>query len=133
MPRRFQSPPQFAAIAGALLGFIFPFVQPAFAQNGPASIIDNTGKSFGCDFVTGRLTASCVPWFIGHLIVFVFQFISVLFLLNVIYAGYQLTMGSITGDKGKGKDRLQWSIVGLIVSVCSFLLLNMVLTVILGS
>jgi hypothetical protein len=103
------------------------FAPSAFAQG----II--TGGIPGCDFGTGELSAKCIPNFIGHLIVFVFQFISVLFLINVMIAGYQLAMGSISGDKGRGKDRLVWSIIGLIVATCSYLILDLVLNVLLGS
>lgn len=117
--------------AALLVALTTALPQATLAQgiiNGSSAAI-----AHGCDFATGRLTSSCIPWFIGQLVVFVFQFISVLFLINVMYAGYQLAQGSLTGDKGKGKDRLTWSIVGLIVSVCSFLILDLVLNVLLGS
>ena len=53
------------------------------------------------------------------------------FMINVMIAGYQLAMGSITGDKGAGKDRLTWSIIGLITTICVFLILDLVLGIIL--
>lgn len=84
----------------------------------------------GCDFVHGRHTPECIPQFIGHVVVVVFQVISTLFLLNVLYAGYQIAMGAWQGDKSAGKDRLTWSIIGLIVSVSAFTILDLVLSVI---
>lgn len=84
----------------------------------------------GCDWTTGKIKAMCIPIFIGHLVQLVFSVISVFFLLNVLYAGYQIAMGSWTGEKAAGKDRLTWSIIGLAVSVCTYLIMNLVLTVI---
>ncbi len=98
---------------------------PAAAQN-PA-IITNLP---GCDFETGRLTAACVPIFIGHLITMIFSLVSAFFLLNVMYAGYQIAMGSWTGEKSAGKDRLTWAIIGLVVTVCSYLILDLAVSVI---
>lgn len=85
-----------------------------------------------CDFITGKIKAACIPEFIGHLVVVVFQAISVFFLINVMYAGYQLAVSHMSeGDKGAGKERIRWSIIGLIISVCSFLILELVLSAIL--
>lgn len=106
---------------------VWLWVEKAAAQN--LEIIPKAGLP-GCDFATGRHTAACIPQFIGHVIVQVFQVISALFILNILFAGYQYAMGSISGEKEGGKDRLKWSIVGLIVSVTSFLILDIVLTVI---
>ena len=86
----------------------------------------------GCDFATGRITAGCIPRFIGHLIELVFGLVSLFFILNVMYAGYQIAFGYIQGEKAKGMTRLRWSIIGLVVCVSAFLILDVILTVILG-
>jgi hypothetical protein len=99
---------------------------PAYAQN--IRVITNLP---GCNFRTGMLQASCIPIFIGHLIQIVFSVISVLFILNVIYAGYEIAIGySTSGEKSKGVDRLRWSIIGLAVSVCAYLILNLAVSII---
>jgi len=100
---------------------------PITATAQTVKIITNIGPQ--CDFKTGKLQASCIPFFIGHLVEQIFGIISVLFLINVMIAGYQLATGSLSGDKGKGKDRLLWSVIGLIVSACSFLILDLVLNI----
>lgn len=87
----------------------------------------------GCDFTTGGLRASCIPVFIGHLIQLVFSLIGVFFLLNIIFAGYQITIASIQGgDRSKGYNRLTYSIIGFLVAACSFIIMDVVLSVILG-
>jgi hypothetical protein len=101
------------------------WIPVASAQN--PQIITNLP---GCDFVTGKLSAACVPIFIGHLIQVLFSLISLFFLLNVMYAGYQIALGYIRGEKTEGIERIRWSIIGLIVCVCTFLIINLVINVI---
>ncbi len=84
----------------------------------------------GCDFETGRLAAACVPIFVGHLITLIFSLVSAFFILNVMYAGYQIAMGSWTGEKSEGKERVTWSVIGLVVTVCSYLILDLAVSVI---
>lgn len=84
--------------------------------------------SSGCDYVSGQLKAKCVPILIGHLVQVIFSLIGVFFLLNVIYAGYQMMIGSLKGDLSNGKDRLFWSIAGFVASACAFLVIDLVIT-----
>jgi hypothetical protein len=99
----------------------------ALAQQVPG-IITNIP---GCDFVTGKFTSMCIPMFIAHLIRFVFSLAGVFFVLNIMFAGYQIAIGSVPGigDKEKGKTRLLWSIIGFLVTVFSFVILDLVLSV----
>ncbi len=111
-----------------LAAFAYPF----------AAFADDVGVLISgipdCDFVTGKLGPACIPLFIGHLVAFVYSFVGMFFVLNVMYAGYQLAIAYIGGsDKGAGKDRLKWSIAGLVVCTCIYLILDLVLGVVLGS
>ncbi len=84
----------------------------------------------GCNFTTGRLTALCVPNFIAHLVALIFGLLGIFFLGNVMFAGYQIAVSGLTGDKEAGKKRLTWSIIGLIVAICAFVIMDLVLSVI---
>jgi hypothetical protein len=89
-----------------------------------------TGNLDGCDFKTGRLSASCIPIFIGHVIEYIFGLIGFFFIINVMYAGYQIAFGGAgIVEDGAGKQRLKWSIIGFVVTACSFLILDAILTV----
>lgn len=100
-----------------------------FAQE-KFSIIPEEWKSGKCNISNGDIKAACIPEFIGHLISVVFGLISAFFILNVIYAGYQIALGSWTGEKSEGKDRLTWSMIGLVISTCAFLILDLAITII---
>lgn len=83
----------------------------------------------GCDFATGRLQASCIPVFIGHLVQIIMYLVGAIFVINVMIGGYQYAIGVVQGDEGKGKERIYWSIIGLIVTTCAYLIIDLVLTV----
>lgn len=117
------------AAPAALIASLTFRAQTMYAQNF-AIITDGIP---GCNFRTGKLEAKCIPLFIAHLIQVLFSLISIFFILNVLYAGYQMAISYGQGNgMGEGKDRLYWSIAGVIVSVCSFLILDLVVTVISG-
>lgn len=109
----------------ALTAFLLPL--SAYAQ--PVVGVIQTGIQ-GCDFQTGRLSSACIPNFVAHLIAFIFSLLGVFFLANVMYGGYEIAMGGITGDKESGKRRLTWSVIGLIVAICCFIILDLILSVI---
>lgn len=83
----------------------------------------------GCDFQTGQLDAACIPVFIGHIVQIVIALVGSIFVINVMIGGYQYAIGTINGDTGDGKNRIYWSIIGLIVTTCAYLILDLVLTV----
>lgn len=103
----------------------------ASAQGNPSVLPPGWGANNpNCNVMTGNFKASCIPMFIGYLVALVFSFISAFFILNVIYAGYQIALGSWTGEKSEGKDRLTWSIIGLVVCVCAYLILDLVVSIV---
>ncbi|MBI5155831.1 hypothetical protein HZA45_01000 [Candidatus Peregrinibacteria bacterium] len=109
----------FSLLCAAFLPYI------ASAQQGVIA----TGIT-GCNFSTGQLRAACIPNFIAYLVQFLFSLLGMFFLLNVIFAGYQIAVSGVTGDKESGKNRLMWSVIGLIVAICAFVILDLVLSVI---
>ena len=99
----------------------------AFAQEG---VITNIP---GCDFVSGSLTAACIPSFIAHVIQLLFGFTGVLCLFNIMIGGYQVALGAATGDKEKGKNRITWAIIGLVLSLTVYLILDVALSALFAS
>lgn len=93
-------------------------------------IID--GGIEGCDFVSGQLETSCIPNFIGHLIQLFFGFAGVICLITVMYAGYEIAIGGATGDSTGGKQRLLYALIGLAVCICAFLLVDFLISALLG-
>lgn len=89
-----------------------------------AALIENVG---GCNFTTGQVGAHCIPIFIGHLIQWVLGFVGAFCLINIMIGGYQIALGSAIGDKEAGKGRMLWALVGLLVSLISYGLINLLI------
>lgn len=103
----------------------FFLVERAFAQT-PGVIMEGLS---GCDFTTGRLAAACIPVFIGHLVQVIMGLVGSVFVINVMIGGYEYVIGSLQGEESNGKERIYWSIIGLIVTSLAYLILDLVLTV----
>jgi hypothetical protein len=87
----------------------------------------------GCNIQTGQIAASCIPRYIAHIISLVFMLIGIFFLMNIMFAGYQIIFASLEGnDRSKGMNRLYYSILGFLVAAGSFIIMDTVLTTALG-
>lgn len=117
-----------------VVGFVLVPVL-AQAQFDP-HLIPNGGRFGACDFNTifdGRASTvgwDCIPVYIAFLIQTVFGFIGTLCLIQIIWAGYEMAISSVSGDKEAGKNRLQRAIIGLVFSMFVYLIVNMVVSVV---
>lgn len=108
-------------------GLLAPAI--ALAQFDP-HLIPASGTIGSCSFITGQFSFSCIPLYVAYLIQTVFSFIGTLCLIQIIWAGYELAMGGITGDKEAGKNRLYRALMGLAFSIFVYLIVNMVVSVV---
>lgn len=102
----------------------------AVAQLDP-HLIPTDGTIAGCSFVTGNFTWACIPMYVAYLIQTVFGFIGTLCLIQIIWAGYEIAIRSLSGDKEAGKNRLFRALMGLAFSLFVYLIVDMVVSVVL--
>lgn len=81
-------------------------------------------------FISGRITSACIPMFLANVIVWIFGVIGIFFTLNLMFAGYEIAFGGLSGDKEAGKNRFKWSLIGFAIAACAFLILDLVLSTI---
>ena len=81
-----------------------------------------------CKFSTGEIRSHCIPIFLAHLIKFILGFVGAFCLINIIIGGYQIALGSAIGDKEAGKSRIMWALVGLLVTLLSYGIINLIIT-----
>ncbi|MDP6561626.1 MAG: hypothetical protein QF793_01745 [Candidatus Peribacteraceae bacterium] len=98
------------------------------------SLIDSSLKSVGCDFTEGFINAGqCIPAFIAHTIRFVFGFAAGIAIVMIIFAGYEIVIGSLPGGSSEsGKNRLTWAIIGFIMAATSFFIMDFIISAIGG-
>lgn len=102
-------------------------VASASAQE-PA-LIPESGKIFGdasCDFTTGEFGFHCFPLYTAYLIQVLFAMTGGFFLTQLLFAGYQIAFGPVTGDKEKGKERIKAAILGISICVLAFLIVDFI-------
>ncbi len=114
------------------MAFMLVIPPSAYGQLPPAAQPINNGIVAegidGCDFVTGNVRAKCIPNYIAYLVKLLFGLIGLIFVVNVMIAGYQIAIGAATDDKTSGKQRLYYSVIGVFVSTCAFLLIDFVIS-----
>lgn len=84
-----------------------------------------------CSFITGDFEFNCIPIYVGYLIQTVFALTGGFALMEILTSGYEIAMSGITGDKEKGKKRLQWALIGLALSILSFLIVDFAISMLL--
>lgn len=101
---------------------------------GTPSIIDGSLIGDECDFTEGIINAgSCLPAFIAHIIRFVFAFSAGIAIIMIIFAGYEIVIGSLPGGSSEsGKNRLTWAIIGFIMAAASFFIMDFIISAIGG-
>ena len=85
------------------------------------SLIPSSGSLGGCNFTEGLIDPPCIIVYIRYLINLAYQLVGAFFALMVLLAGYQIALGSTTGDKEGGKRKLRNAIIGFIVAGTSYL------------
>jgi len=89
----------------------------------------------GCNFFEGLKDQdgfTCVLVFLGNIARFLLGFTGVICLIMIMIGGYQIAIGSVIGDKEQGKSRIIWSLVGLLVCILAYAIVNTVVVILTG-
>lgn len=100
---------------------------PALAQE----FIPSSGVIAGCNFITGEFSFDCIPIYVGYLVKVLFAMTGGFALMEIVKAGYEIALSGVTGDKEKGKKHLTWALLGLALSICSFLIVDFIISTLL--
>lgn len=96
------------------------------------SFIPSSGGA--CKLQSGDIDPECIPKFIGEVIKMIFSFTGGIFLVLVLFSGYQIMIGKATGgDSSGGKTTLRMAIIGFTVSALSFFIIDFVVSTLAGS
>jgi hypothetical protein len=97
-----------------------------------AQMISLFGDDVPCKskFLSGEVTADCVPQYIAYVIQQVFSFTGAVALIVIMVGGFQYALGTVAGGKDKAKATIQFGIVGMIVSALAFFILSFIINAI---
>lgn len=86
-----------------------------------------------CDFGDGRISASCIPIFIAHVIGEVFKFTGALSILMIMFGGFEYTLDKLAGGKERGIKRIQHGIGGMVISALAFFVVKFFISAVQGA
>jgi dolichyl-phosphate-mannose--protein O-mannosyl transferase len=122
-----------------LLALLLSFPGFALAQGPGPQLIPDTGMIGSCSFVTGSFTFDCIPLYLAYLIRFAFSFAGGFALFEIIRGGYEYAMSGLQPiasglpDKEAAKKRITNAILGLIVVVFAYLIVDTIVSFIFGA
>lgn len=79
-----------------------------------------------CAVKTGRIRLFMVAFFVTYLIEFLLEIAGLIAVLFVVYGGYLYVVGGISEDKEKGKKAIQHALIGLLIAISSWMVVNFV-------
>lgn len=79
-------------------------------------------------FRTGDFTWIDIINFLLHIIQLLLSLAAVLAIILIMYGGFQMVFGSIVDDKESGKKTIQFSIIGLIVTLSAWIMVDILVS-----
>ncbi|MBT3865147.1 TrbC/VirB2 family protein [Candidatus Peregrinibacteria bacterium] len=99
-------------------------VLPPPAGEKPVSPLD----VLACAIKTGNVRFWMVPFYIKYLIQFALSIAGLIAVLSVIIGGYFYIFGGISDDKDKGKRAILYGILGFVLAMTSWAIVNVVMS-----
>ncbi len=96
------------------------FVLPSHAQ----SLVTNNISGCANLTTTGKISVQCIPAFLAHIAKVIFGMTGGFALLMIMFAGYKIALGALTGDREGGKQQLKWAIIGFLVCAFCFFIID---------
>lgn len=96
-----------------------------------APLIPESGTIGNCSFITGEFHFECFPLYLAYLIRFFFGFAGGFALTEIIRGGYEYALSGVqaTGvDKESAKKRITHAILGLSVTVLTYLIIDTIVS-----
>lgn len=109
--------------------------QSVFAQGPGPQLIPDSGEIGGCSFITGDFGFDCIPLYLAYLMRLAFGMAGGFAVMQIIQGGYEVALGGLNQvgglpDKDSGKKRITHAILGLIVVVLTYLIVDTIVSAI---
>ena len=80
-----------------------------------------------CAIKTGDIKLFMIPYFIKYVLEFIIYIVGFLSILGIIYGGYNYLFAGLSEDKDSGKNAIKNSLIGLVLSLLAWPIVNIVL------
>lgn len=86
-----------------------------------------------CNFMSGQITANCIPSYLSYIIGFIFSLIGLFAVIQIVIAGYQIALAKATGrDRSDGLTRLRVALIGFILCAFSWYIIDFIISSLAG-
>ncbi len=106
-----------------------------FAQGVGPQLIPDSGTIGNCSFVTGDFHFDCIPLYLAYLTRLAFGMAGGFALFQIVQGGYEYAISGLpTGiiDKESAKKRITHSLLGLVVVIFAYLIVDTIISAIFG-
>lgn len=106
-------------------------MQTFFAEDRKTQIEDLKDSAvrqdiLGCALKTGQIRLWMAPFYITSLIQFLIGLAGLVAVIFIIVGGYKYVIGGLTDDKESGKKTIKFAIIGLVVSLLAWIIVNII-------
>ena len=108
----------------------------AMLQGVGPQVIPESGTIGNCSFITGDFSFDCIPLYLGYIINLSFAMAAGFALLEIVRGGYEYgasgaqSIVSALPDKEAAKKRITNAVIGMIVVVFAYLIVDTIVSVI---
>lgn len=95
-------------------------------KNAIRSSRETQRQILGCAIQLGRIRLFMIPFFITYIIQFLLGIAGILAVLFVVFGGLKYVLGGLTEDKESGKKIITHALVGLLVALSAWIIVNLV-------
>lgn len=95
--------------------------------NGGAHTINIRQTALSCGIKTGRIDLWLVPYYLVSVIDFALLLSGLASVLFIIIGGYHMIIGGYTDEKEKGKKTITYALLGLVISLVAYTIVNLLL------
>jgi hypothetical protein len=109
-------------------------VKKAIAERTPVPLSGGVSINdiLGCAIKTGDIKLWMIAFYIRYLLEFVIGLVGLISVGGIIYGGYFYLFSGLTEDKEKGKNAIKNAIIGIVLSLSAWAIVNIVISLVTG-
>lgn len=88
------------------------------------------GKYLSCKIMTGTFNVFDIPFYLKYIADFLLGIVGLISTLFIVIGGYNYIIGGISEDKEKGKNTIKHAIIGMIIALLSWAIVNTVISLV---
>lgn len=91
---------------------------------------ENVNYILGCGITTGNIHMWMIPYFIKYILEFVIGISGLICVGGIVYGGFVYIFSGMGEEKDKGKKALMYSILGLVLTLLAWAIVNLVIALV---